>query len=191
MSWNPSKEGPPSREVQNLLGKEHVQSVLDAGCGWGRNLAPFVGLSHTVHGFDIDAQSVEQAELRLSKVGGVRIWHDDIRSASLNRSYSLVLCLGVLHFLTHRERLECYRRLRYWTEPNGVAVVVMFNALVPIPSDLADLMPDVPANSSELLDAFADWQIMRHDSYVYDDEHDGGAIKHTHSIDRLTVRRPI
>jgi len=190
MTWNPSTEGPPSREVQALFSERQFRSVLDVGCGWGRNLAPFVRDANVIHGFDLDAEAVKHAATKLGYRDGIRIWQDDIRSTPLTGQYELVICLGVLHFLSTSERAGCYQKIKRWVEPAGFIIIVQFNAVNPIPSDLAELMPDVPADSSEILSAFEDWHVVSHESYTYDDDHDNGRIHHTHSIDRLIARRP-
>lgn len=189
MIWNPSTLDPPSREVQRLVAERRFTSILDAGCGWGRNLAPFVGAGSVVHGFDLDKEAVDKARAHLGSSETIRIWHDDVRTASVAQSYELVMCLGVLHFLSREDRVNCYQRLRDWLAPDGYMMIVMFNSKTPIPHDLAPIMVDVPSDSGELVGAFSDWHTISHESYVYDDTHDGGRVRHTHSIDRLIVRR--
>ena len=141
--WNPSKPGSdPSSEVLEIAHGSKVASVLDAGCGWGRNLVPFVGHADIIHGFDSDEASVIEAKDLLGDGGtSPKVWVADIRDVVINRQYDLVLCYGVLHFLTEADRRAVYLRLRNWVTPGGLAVVGMFNRIIPIPADLRQLIP--------------------------------------------------
>jgi trans-aconitate methyltransferase len=188
-TWNPSTEGPPSREILELTAKYSFNSVLDVGCGWGRNIRKFDSCE-AVHGFDSDPVAVVNARRALVENPGALIWEADVRTIALERQYDLVLCLGVLHFLTHSERKLAYQKLKSWVAPSGLLAVVMFNQKVQLPEDLRILMAEAPVDSRELTEEFSSWRTISLDSYVYDDEHDEGRIRHTHSIDRLIARAP-
>lgn len=188
--WNPAKGGPSSTEIGELARSHAVASVLDVGCGWGRNLAAFSATARALHGFDTDRDGVLAARNRLAGSGAdVRLWIGDLRAMPLRRRYELVICYGVLHFLTQAERTTAYDALASWTAPGGLLAIASFNAAVPIPDDLRPLMPEPPEDSDELRDQFTRWEPVMSRSHVYEDEHEGG-IRHTHSIDRLIVRAP-
>ena len=193
--WNPSKEGAtPSDEIAELAEAHTFASVLDVGCGWGRNIAVFAGTAKVLHAFDLDPSGVLATRRRLgessAEAAEVDVWTDDLLEAEIGRTYDLVICYGVTHFLRRRQRLAAYDRLQSWTGPGGVLAIASFNAVTPIPPDLRDLMPEPPQDSAELHDRYAGWPVVLSRSYTYDDEHEGGRIKHTHSIDRLIVRAP-
>ncbi|SFD62065.1 SAM-dependent methyltransferase [Streptomyces aidingensis] len=195
--WNPARGGAaPSSELAELARAHPFSSVLDAGCGWGRNLVPFATAGATVlHGFDTDREGVRATRellAPLAREADVRIWNGDLRATDPGRStgYDLVICYGVTHFLDRAARLAVYRSLTSWVRPDGgMLALASFNAAVPIPGDLRPLMPDPPPDSGEVREHFADgWETVRARSYIYDDEHENG-VRHTHSIDRLIVRR--
>ncbi|WP_371655523.1 MULTISPECIES: class I SAM-dependent methyltransferase [unclassified Streptomyces] len=188
--WNPSKGDLPSIEIAKLAESWRFYSVLDVGCGWGRNLVPFTNVAEILHGFDLDEQAVCAARMQLKESSAeVSVWQSDLLSVELDHSYDLVICYGVMHFLKRQQRMRAYSRLRSWVKPGGLLAVASFNALVPIPADLQPLIAEPPEDSSELYEQFSGWDTLFARSYVYEDEHEGG-IKHTHSIDRLMVRAP-
>jgi SAM-dependent methyltransferase len=190
--WNPSADGEPSVEICELAAAYPFRAVLDAGCGTGRNLVPFDKPGASLYGLDLDEKAVSAARLRLrnGQSDSTCIERVDLRDYEPDCQFDLVICHGVLHFLRRAERLAVYNRIKSWTAPNGCISIVMFNARVPIPQDLRHLMPEPPEDSDELLDAFLGWIHLSFRSYVYNDEHHEGRIKHTHSIDRLIVRSP-
>ncbi|MEE1940610.1 class I SAM-dependent methyltransferase [Streptomyces sp. TRM 70361] len=198
--WNPagSQEASPSGELARLARSHRFASVLDAGCGWGRNLAALATTADVLHGFDLDEEGVRATRKRLAGAGTaagpggtaeVRIWVDDLLTAAPGRTYELVICYGVLHFLPRERRLAAYDRLESWTAPGGVLALASFNAAVPVPADLRELIPEPPADSGEVRERFARWEDVYVRSHVFEDEHEGG-VRHTHSIDRLVVRAP-
>ncbi|WP_165986246.1 class I SAM-dependent methyltransferase [Streptomyces sp. YIM 98790] len=205
--WNPARGGAaPSAELAELARSHRFASVLDAGCGWGRNLLPFAAAGATaLHGFDIDDEGVRATRALLTPAATgavtgtgteVRVWNGDLlttRPRSVpgrGSGYDLVICYGVLHFLARAQRLAAYDRLASWVRPDGgMLALASFNAAVPIPEDLRPLMPDPPPDSREVRERFTrGWQTVHARSHVYDDEHENG-VRHTHSIDRLIVRR--
>lgn len=182
--WNPASESnEPSDAVIKVADSFSVDSVLDVGCGTGRNLAPFAVSASHVHGFDLDASSIRTARTHFP---GAKLWVDDVVSVNCTRSYDFVVCHGVLHFLTKNQRKDVYEKLRNWTKPGGTISVVSFNSRTPIPDDLSCLMVDPPEDSDELLAAFSGWSHLEFESYTYRDAHSGG-IEHTHTIDRLVA----
>ncbi len=190
--WNPTADDPPSKDVQELAAHWSPSSVLDVGCGTGRNLAPFDRPGCALYGFDRDLDAVKVARSRFERHKGdaISIWQADLRTYEAEQTFDLVLCYGVLHFLLRLERLQAYAKLKSWVAPGGLISVVMFNAVTPIPDDLRSLMPEAPSDSQEILTAFEEWSIIRHRSYTYEDSHNAGTTRHTHSIDRLQARKP-
>jgi trans-aconitate methyltransferase len=190
--WNPSRQGGPSQEI-DTFGRSHaIRSVLDLGCGTGRNLVPFDKPHAELYGVDIDSAAVREATARYddARADSVQIDIADIREYDPMRQFELVICYGVLHFLKRAERLSMYARIRALVQPGGFVALAAFNSLTPIPVDLRSLMPDPASDGHEMPEAFSDWTFIVHRSYQYEDEHDGGSVRHTHSIDRLIAQAP-
>jgi SAM-dependent methyltransferase len=190
--WNPSLGGVPSESISRLAALTPVRSVLDLGCGDARNLLPFTGIAELLVGIDPHLPSLGVARARLStsdaRVGllGARLPH-----VAFARQFDLVICHGVLHFLSPTDRAQSYTCIQQLTSPGGLVSIVAFNARQPIPPDLLPLMAGAASDSDELLGAFSRWTLLDWRSYDYDDEHDEGAIRHTHAIDRLVARKPL
>jgi SAM-dependent methyltransferase len=190
--WNPSIDKEPSGDIRELAASHSFGSVLDVGCGSGRNLAPFAVRGCSLYGIDIDPRAVSATRQRLrdTAADSVDVQLVDVRSYAESRQFDLVICYGVLHFLRRAERREVYSRLAGRVAPGGLISVVMFNSRIPIPDDLCELMPEPAKDSNELRSAFAGWTEVSFRSYDYPDDHDDGRIKHVHSIDRLIAQAP-
>jgi SAM-dependent methyltransferase len=190
--WNPSVDEAPSNDIKELAASRSFGSVLDIGCGSGRNLAPFAARGCRLYGIDIDhgAVSTTRQRLRDTVADSLDVQLGDVRSYAAERQFDLVICHGVLHFLRRAERRDVYSRLASCVASGGLISVVMFNSRIPIPDDLRGLIPEPAEDSNELRSAFPGWTEVRFRSYDYEDEHDGGRIKHVHSIDRLIAQAP-
>lgn len=91
---------------QILKGRfENIKSVLDVGCGKGRNITYFLENGLDVYGLDIDANCInyliEKKQLQSShfKVG-------EAENIPFNQSFDLIICNAVLHFAKNKAHFE-------------------------------------------------------------------------------------
>nr|WP_320132307.1 class I SAM-dependent methyltransferase [uncultured Holophaga sp.] len=89
---------------QLLKGRFSPHSILlDAGCGAGRNLAPFLRGGFEVHGIDRNPEALEEARA-LAATHVVDLPKDRFQVATLealpqaDQSFDAVICCAVLHF---------------------------------------------------------------------------------------------
>ncbi|MGH9922255.1 MAG: class I SAM-dependent methyltransferase, partial [Nitrososphaerales archaeon] len=76
------------------------KSVLDAGCGMGRNsyFALSWGAKHVI-AFDYDERTVSVARRTLSKFKNARVEYQNIYNLNYKEEFDLVLCIGVIEHL--------------------------------------------------------------------------------------------
>ena len=67
------------------------RSMLDMGCGTGRNLAPFAGVIPECYGVDLLESNITYAR---SVRPGITFQVGDMRTVRLGRTFDLVTCLG-------------------------------------------------------------------------------------------------
>lgn len=97
---------------QLLKGRyDHCKTVIDVGCGGGRNMVYFLRNGFDVYGVDQDAKAVEAvrtlaAELApASKPGNFAVAAvEDMPFA--DSSFDLVICSAVLHFARDKDHFE-------------------------------------------------------------------------------------
>lgn len=97
---------------QLLKGRfDHVKSVLDAGCGGGRNLVYFLANGFDVFAVDQSPQAVA-AVRRLAATLAPALSADHFEVASLeelpysDESFDAVICNAVLHFVTDEHQFD-------------------------------------------------------------------------------------
>lgn len=109
-----------SRNIAALLA--HIQgepplTILDFGCGPGRDLKTITDLGHTAIGLDGAARFVEMAR----NYSGCEVWHQDFLKLELPDGYFHgVFANAALFHVPSRELLRVLRELRSTLKPEGV-----------------------------------------------------------------------
>ena len=103
-----------------------LRSALDLGCGSGQYTAPLSQMGLDCYGADISEEMLTLAQQKLPPDSSVTWIHSDCRNVPLDdQSVDLILCVGVLEYLTDDQpALEEIRRL---IRPNGLAIVTFPN----------------------------------------------------------------
>ncbi|MBA3699582.1 MAG: class I SAM-dependent methyltransferase [Planctomycetes bacterium] len=97
-------------------------TVLDIGCGAGRNLAVLAHASLTITAVDADPAAVASCSTLLNSLPGVHACTvARLPELRLDQSYDAVICIAVLHFAPdqatfHRWADACWQRLA----PGGI-----------------------------------------------------------------------
>lgn len=111
------------------------QTVLDAGCGWGRLL---VGVKYfhpgvRLDGYELTAEFTEKARALVERYGlsdGVEIVQADLLEADLGAErYDSIYSSRVLHYIDDKESV--IRKFRAALKPGGRAMVIIPNRSSP------------------------------------------------------------
>lgn len=112
---------------QILKGRfDHYQTILDAGCGNGRNLVYFLQNNYDVYGIDADPTAISEVKYLAAKLSPGTP-QENFKVAKLehmpfkNEMFDVIICSAVLHFATdptHFEKMlfACWNTLK----PNGI-----------------------------------------------------------------------
>ncbi len=75
-------------------------SVLDVGCGEGRNGIYFIQNGYEYHGWDLDVSKLQLLEYLSNTIehSNAHFASNDLRAASTNEKFELIICSRVLHF---------------------------------------------------------------------------------------------
>ncbi len=179
--------GKPSAEIVRLA---HTLagggSILDMGCGEGRN-AIFLAEK----GFQVDAIDISQAGIaKLLRIAGdrdlkINAWVEDMTTFQFNQSYDLIISHGVLHLVERDDWRQLIPRIKKSTRPGGVNVVAVFTDKIPPSEDMAPFTKGL-FYEDELAEWYSDWRMESSESYTFEEEHPNG-IKHRHPVNKIVA----
>ncbi len=184
----PSPFGPPSQELVELLPLLPKNgSVLDLGCGDGRNTLFFARHGCKVKAVDISPAAISKLSILAEREHlAVNACVSDLRDYHIYDLYDLIIAHGCLHLLDRSQWARLLAEAKHHTRTFGYHVVVVFTDTLPPPEDLSFWMKGL-FKQGELFELYSDWSALVKISYVLDDEHPGG-VRHRHAIDKLVVQ---
>jgi len=165
-------------------------SVLDAGCGEGKNAIYLARQGARVHALDISERAIQNAKKAWENCESI-IWEiTDIRQAGLeNGQYDLIIAYGLLHCLSNAEEVEAtVRKLQNSTRPEGYNLICAFNDRY---QDLAAHPRFSPTLLSHqfYLQLYRNWGIQYFTDEDLYEMHPHNNIPHTHSLTRLIAQK--
>jgi tellurite methyltransferase len=164
-------------------------TVLDIGCGEGRN-----SLYLSESGLDVDAFDISEAGIsKLKSIAGenglrVNAWAQDLATFVFEKTYDVILSHGVLHLVEKHEWQRTIQEMKKYTNPGGFNIIGIFTNKLPA---TPDNVPFTKAlfDEGDLKELYADWNIIEFNAYVFEDEHPGG-IHHKHAANSIIARKP-
>jgi tellurite methyltransferase len=163
-------------------------SLVDLGCGEGRNAVYFARHGFRVAGVDSSLPGLEKMQ-RLAAETGVAVETVQANATSdiLSRACDVVFSTGFVHYVPPERRREWFEHLKAHTEPGGLNA---HSALVGKP--FLDPAPDADADtvlftSGELMGYYWDWEIVYCVEEIFDCMSAG--IPHKHAVNRVIARR--
>lgn len=169
-------------------GADYHPSLIDLGCGEGRNAVYFARNGFNVTGLDVSRPGIEKMA-RYAADTGVRVTaiHADIRHYEFDRSYDVIFSTGTLHYLPPEIRLKCFRNYKDHTTPGGLNAFSVF-VEKPFIARAPDAEPSAYLyKSGELMGYYWDWEILYCTEEIFDCLSSG--IPHRHATDRIIARK--
>lgn len=118
--WRGTRDHDVSQNIEALL--RHIEaeppfSILDLGCGPGRDLRKFAELGHVAVGLDGAARFAAMAR----EFSGCEVWHQDLLALDLpDARFDGVFANAVLFHVPSQELSRVLRQLRATLKPGGV-----------------------------------------------------------------------
>ncbi len=181
--------GKPAEELVQLVDLlPPSASVLDLGCGEGRNALYLAEQGFKVTAIDISVAGIKKLrhlarQRRLSITAEVH----DIRDYTFKHSFDLIIAHGSLHLIEREHWAPLIDRIKARTAADGYNVIVVFTDIIPPPEDLKDFHVGL-FREGELFKLYDDWDVILKKSYVLEDEHPGD-IRHRHPINKVVARK--
>ena len=120
---NFNKDGPETEYFRRRV--EHQQPVLDAGCGTGRLLVPWLQAGIDADGCDVSADMIEHCRRRAREVGcEPTLFVQALHELDPPRRYRSIVVCGVFGIGSTRDQdHEALNRLRDCLEPDGTLLL--------------------------------------------------------------------
>ena len=162
-------------------------TVLDVGCGEGRNSVFLAEKGFVVNAFDISIAGIEKAR-RIASTRGVNVnfMCNDLSVFSFTKSYDVILSHGVLHLCEKADRDVFIEQAKRNTVAGGYNVFEVFTNRLPATPDNAPCTKSL-FDVGELPSRYNEWEIIHHLEGVFEDTHPGG-IHHQHAYERIIAK---
>ena len=176
-------------KVLELMPPDNARvTLLDVGCGEGRNAVFFAGKGYAVTAFDMSPAGVEKAKRLADKAkASLNVFVADINEFRLTESCDIIFSTGVLQYIPEHLRQEVLGNYRRFTSPEGLNALSVF-----VKKPFIARAPDAEPTShkwisGELLTYYHDWKIEFTTEEVFDCM--SGGIPHRHAISRVIARK--
>lgn len=175
--------------LEGLVPSFRGWSVLDLGCGEGKNSAFFSARGASVLAVDISELAIEKAR-RLWQAENIEWKVADVRSLSINAlAYDAVVLYGLLHCLSSvYEVCDTVRRVQLATKEGGYNILCVMNdrhqELEAHPGFSPCLIPH-----SRFLELYEGWRLVQAFDADLSEVHPHNGIPHCHSMTRLIAQR--
>jgi SAM-dependent methyltransferase len=111
--------------VETFLASRTPSTLLDVGCGNGRNLAAANAAGYTAEGFDICPEFVD---ICLARKLDVYVGNIDACVNPIVKTYDSVLCIAMLHHLRSPESRQCaLQRMYDALNPGGTLLFTVWS----------------------------------------------------------------
>ena len=161
-------------------------TVLDVGCGEGKNAIFLAKKGFVVDAFDISESGIEKLKrLALKNHVKVNAWVQNLLDYTSEKQYDVVTSHGTLHFIPKQEWKNFILKVKKQTKSGGVHIMQIFTNTIPASPDIAPFVKGL-ADEGELFELYDDWKIIETKSYVFEDEHPG-VKKHLHASNKIVA----
>jgi tellurite methyltransferase len=161
-------------------------SVLDAGCGEGKNAIFFAKEGATVKAIDISELALKNALKAWDDTSLVQWECADIRRKDfLDKEFDLVISYGLLHCLSNEDEIsKLILKLQNATKVGGIHLVCAFNDRLQDLSGHPGFYPTLLGHE-KLIQYYKKWDVAFSSDEILNEVHPHNNIPHKHSLTRL------
>jgi len=181
--------GQPSAEIVDIsLKLNHGASILDMGCGDGRNSLFLSKKGFIVDAFDIAETGIEKIKYLVNKENlKINAFLFDMKNFKFEKSYDLIITHGCLHLIDKKEWLRLIDLIKENTNIKGYNVHAVFTNKIAPPIDMEQFFIGLFLEN-EIFDFYKNWKVLVKESYIFNDEH-ANNIKHTHAVNKIVAQK--
>jgi tellurite methyltransferase len=176
-----------ARIVFHKFLSDHHPTLLDIGCGEGRDSIFFAQNGFRVTGFDSSAEGIKKSGTRASELNlSINFFQADINQYHLQDYFDYLFSSGSLHYIPLDLRQETIDNYKQFTIEGGInahMVPIIKPFVTPNPLD-DDLEQDW--RSGEILTYYWDWKVEFFTEEILDDN----KSEYKYVVNRLVARKP-
>lgn len=165
-------------------------TVLDIGCGEGKDAVYMASKGYSVTAFDITNSGVNKTK-RLAMERGVSVtaFVDDINTFEIDQQFDIIYSTGTIQYLADDQKRVFFEKINQMTKPHGLHY---FNVFVEKP--FLALPPDWDREekmwkTGELFSYYSDWKIHSIDEIIFEDHSNGQP--HYHCMDMILAEKMV
>lgn len=174
-------------KILELLPPEKPYSVLDIGCGEGKDAVFLAKCGYRVSAFDIANSGIEKGKrLMESSNTFVDFFVCDINEYRLDKKYDILFSSGVLHYIKPELKKEIFRNYKENTEIGGINAMNVFvdkPFIAPPPEKEESCL----WKSGEIFTLYSDWLFEEFSEKIFDCNSSG--IPHKHAMDVMIAKK--
>lgn len=146
------------------------QTLIDIGCGEGRDSIFFARNGYQVTGFDYSIDGINKAKVWADELKlAIEFFQANINEHRFEKSYDAVFASGALHYIPQQLRKEIISNYKQFTNPGGIHAFT-----VPIHKPFLPKHPqadklELDWQSGEILTHYYDWKIEFFTEEILDD----------------------
>lgn len=165
-------------------------SVLDIGCGEGKDAVYMAQQGCKVTAFDLTESGIRKTRL-LAKDRNAEIdaFVADINNFEINKTFDIIYSTGTIQYLFEENIELFFDKINRLTKIGGI---VYFNVFVE--KQFLELPPDWDKEekmwkTGDLFRYFGDWKIHKIEEVIFEDN--SGGVRHYHCMDTIMAEKMI
>jgi len=163
-------------------------SILEVGCGEGKNALFLAARGFAVQAFDISPAAIHKLEALAARQNvRVNARVENLTDYLFDQDFDVIISYGTLHFVSKTAWQAFIRKAQEHTRRGGLHIIQIFTDKIPASPDIAPFVRGLAAEG-ELFSLYPDWEVLRSDSRIFTDRHPG-VPQHRHASDNIVARR--